>query len=266
MERNDHGFLDLEHADDPEREVAHEHERDEGSTRLPLHLGVVLCAPTQPVENEYRLHRGLHQRHADDDQREDAGQAETGNGRRGRDEHEGQVAVGPSEGDDQQDRVEGQEEVLLEPELGQTDVAVDDAAARDEQQRDLHDEEHLDGRHGVLETALEHEEGCYGDEGDDGDEQPREQPLVGLLAVHGRGPVGHGRGQGRVAGPALGDLHPHVRVHAVDDARRDDAVDDGTREQVRRGRAGQGLLLVTALFDRHWKKYINSDLQVIYIK
>lgn len=50
-----------------------------------------------------------------------------------------------------------------------------------------------------------------------------------------------------MTGPPLFDLDPNVGVHAVDDAGSDDAVDDGAREQVGRGRASEGHVLVAAL-------------------
>ena len=50
-----------------------------------------------------------------------------------------------------------------------------------------------------------------------------------------------------MAGPALLDLEAHIGVHAVDDASSDDAVDNGAREEVGRGRARQSYVLITAL-------------------
>ena len=58
---------------------------------------------------------------------------------------------------------------------------------------------------------------------------------------------GSGGGERGVAGPALLDFDADVGVHAVDDARGDDAVDDGAGEEVGRGGPRQRHVLVAAL-------------------
>lgn len=58
------------------------------------------------------------------------------------DEHKTQVDVSTTKGDYQQDGVQGQI-ILQEPELYEAEHAKNDAAASDDDERNLHDEENL---------------------------------------------------------------------------------------------------------------------------
>ena len=179
-------LLDLKHAHHPERQVADEKEGDDGSPGLVVHLDIILGAATQAVQDEDDLQRDLHEGKDDGDDGQNADGGTDLAARDDGDEDEEEVHVASGKRDDQQHRVHGQEVGRQELEGWQARVAPDYTDSRDHHKRDLCHVEDLDGRRGVGYPILEHEEGCDGDQRENGNQQSHEQPLVRLVAVDTR--------------------------------------------------------------------------------
>ncbi|WAQ99705.1 CC134-like protein [Mya arenaria] len=84
-------FLDLKHADDPEREITDEKKRDHGAAGLLAHLNLTLRTPAEAVQDKDNLQRDLNERQDDCDHGQDANAAAQFSAREDGDEDEDEI-------------------------------------------------------------------------------------------------------------------------------------------------------------------------------